>query len=159
MNAALRLIISIAGMVLITYFATGTIKELQEKNRELRDEIRQMNVAFKMNTYIVTATMYEAKREQTDATPHITADGTRINTRHASKYRYVAVSRNLLTTKGGPLNYGDYIIVEGISGKYDGVWQVKDTMHSRWVDRIDLLCSPGTRPFKKQNVTIKIFDT
>lgn len=105
----------------------------------------------------VIATMYNAKKSQTDSTPHITADGTRINVNWAGKYRYIAVSRDLLEINGGYLNYGDYIVVQGINGKYDGIWQVKDTMNKRWNNRVDLLCNPNERPFKKNNVIIKYY--
>ena len=156
MNAAfLKLMATIAGMFIITMYARDLMKDLSRENQDLRTRIHLLELKQE-RILTVTATMYEAKRNQTDTTPNITADGTRINTRHAGKYRYIAVSRNLLEGYGGPLKYGDYIIIEGISGTYDGVWQVKDTMHSRWVDRIDLLCNPGTKPFKKQDVVIKI---
>ena len=156
MNAAFtKSIIAIMGMFIITLYARNVIADLHQKNRDLRARVYSLELKQE-RILTVTATMYEAKRSQTDSTPHITADGTRINTRHAGKYRYIAVSRNLLEGYGGPLKYGDYVIVEGISGKYDGVWQVKDTMHSRWVNRIDLLCNPGTKPFKKQDVVIRI---
>jgi len=105
----------------------------------------------------VTATMYTAHASQTDSTPNITADGTRINPNWAGKYRYLAVSRNLLEVNGGYLNYGDYITIQGVSGKYDGVWQVKDTMAKRWTNRIDLLCNPGENLFKINNVIIKYY--
>tara|TARA_B100000131_G_scaffold237666_1_gene229794 strand:+ start:1928 stop:2398 length:471 start_codon:yes stop_codon:yes gene_type:complete len=101
----------------------------------------------------VTATMYEPVSTQTDSTPNITADGTRINVKYAGKYRYLAVSRDLLDV----VSYGDYVVVEGINGKYDGVWQVKDTMHPRWENRIDLLCNPGTKQFKKDSAILTIY--
>ena len=103
---------------------------------------------------MVTATMYEPVPTQTDSTPNITADGTRINIRYAGKYRYIAVSRDLLEI----VNYGDYVVIEGIDGKYDGVWQVKDTMHPRWTNRIDILCDPGTSPFRKDSAIMTIFN-
>ena len=40
--------------------------------------------------------MYNPTPGQTDRTPNITADGTRINPNKASSYRYIALSRNLL---------------------------------------------------------------
>ena len=102
----------------------------------------------------VTATMYEAVPAQTDSTPNITADGTRISTKYAGKYRYLAVSRDLLQI----VSYGDYVVLEGINGKYDGVWQVKDTMHPRWTNRVDLLCNPGTLQFKKDSAIMTIYN-
>ena len=52
------------------------------------------------------------------------------------------------------VNYGDYVVIEGIDGKYDGVWQIKDTMNERITNTIDFLCSRGTKPFKFENVKI-----
>ena len=102
----------------------------------------------------VTATMYEPVVTQTDSTPNITADGTRISTKYAGKYRYLAVSRDLLEI----VSYGDYVVIEGINGMYDGVWQVKDTMHPRWTNRVDLLCNPGTSPFKIDSAKLIIYN-
>ena len=56
------------------------------------------------------------------------------------------VSRNLLKRWGGFLDYGDFIVLKGTDGK-DGVYQVRDTMNKRWVNRIDILESPGTKPY------------
>ena len=111
-------------------------------------------IHIKPNTLQVTATMYEPVPTQTDSTPNITADGTRINVKYAGKYRYLAVSRDLL----GILEYGDYVVIEGINVKYDGVWQVKDTMHPRWTNRVDLLCNPGTSPFKIDSAKLIIYN-
>tara|TARA_Y100000593_G_C4183936_1_gene273392 strand:- start:171 stop:644 length:474 start_codon:yes stop_codon:yes gene_type:complete len=109
---------------------------------------------IKPKKLIVTATMYEPLPTQTDSTPNITADGTRISIKYAGKYRYLAVSRDLLDI----VSYGDYVVIEGINGTYDGVWQVKDTMHPRWENRIDLLCNPGTSPFRKDSATLTIYN-
>ena len=103
--------------------------------------------------YKVTVTTYNPTKAQCDNTPNITADGTRINTKYAGKYRYLAVSRDLLEI----VNYGDYVVIEGIDGRYDGVWQVKDTMHPRWKNRVDLLCNPGTEQFKKDSAILTIY--
>ena len=91
--------------------------------------------------------MYHPTRRQTDSTPNILADGTRIKVNKASEYRYIAVSRNLLIRYGGWLNYGDFIYLTGTDGK-DGMYQVRDTMNARFVNRIDILESPGTPPYK-----------
>ena len=67
-----------------------------------------------------------------------TADGTIIKPWKATQYRYVALSRDLLSRWGGPFDYGDYIIIEGTDG-WDGVYQVRDTMNPKWVKRVDIL--------------------
>ena len=95
----------------------------------------------------VTVTMYQPIRGQTDSTPNILADGTRIRTQDASNYKFIAVSRNLLTRYGGWLDYGDFIFLKGTPGK-DGVYQVRDTMNKRWVNRIDILESIHVKPYK-----------
>jgi hypothetical protein len=63
------------------------------------------------------------------------------------------VSRNLLKRWGGWLDYGDFILLKGTNGK-DGVYQVRDTMNKRWVNRIDILESPGTNPYKFETAKI-----
>ena len=98
--------------------------------------------------------MYHPVRHQTDRTPNILADGTKITIHKASEYKYVAVSRNLLKRWGGWLDYGDFIVLSGTDGK-DGVYQVKDTMNKRFVNRIDILESPGTKPYKFTDAKIK----
>ena len=65
-------------------------------------------------------------------------NGTRIDTRNAGKYRFIAVSRDLLARWGGPFEYGDYIVIEG-TDKWDGIYQVRDTMNPKWVKRVDIL--------------------
>ena len=122
------------------------IMTLQEINYELK---RQMNVT----EFEVTVTMYNPTKGQTDSTPNITADGTRINPKRASSYRYIALSRDLLSRWGGPFNYGDYVIIEG-TGKDDGVYQVRDTMNPRFTKRVDILKSKGSRKFKYNSVKL-----
>jgi|TARA_R100001377_G_C3160703_1_gene99615 3D (Asp-Asp-Asp) domain-containing protein len=120
----------------------NTIKKLEE----VVDE-------FKLEGLDVTVTMYHPTTEQTDSTPDVLADGTRIRVHSASDYKFVAVSRNLLKKHGGWLDYGDFILLRGTDGK-DGVYQVKDTMNRRFVNRIDILESPGTEPYKFDNAKI-----
>jgi 3D (Asp-Asp-Asp) domain-containing protein len=84
-------------------------------------------------------------------TPNITADGTRINPKRATQYRYVALSRDLISRWGGPFDYGDYIVIEG-TGKWDGVYQVRDTMNPKWVKRVDILTTNSR--FKYNNITM-----
>ncbi len=128
-------------------------KLLENKNVQLKKYVREnIDLRDKLNEYEtegmnVTVTMYQPLRWQTDSTPNILADGTRIKTEQASKYKYIAVSRNLLKRWGGWLDYGDFILLKGTSHK-DGVYQVKDTMNPRFVNRVDILESPGVKPYK-----------
>ncbi len=141
-------------IVLIT-FANGVIstKLLKNQNIQLESFVREnIKLKEKLNKYetegmIVTVTMYQPVRYQTDSTPNILADGTRIKTEQASNYKFIAVSRNLLKRWGGWLDYGDFILLLG-TGHKDGVYQVKDTMNPRFVNRVDILESPGVKPYK-----------
>ncbi len=125
------------------------IEELQNENTLLREQVAEI----KLEGMNVTVTMYHPTRYQTDSTPNILADGTRITVHRASEYKYIAVSRNLLKRWGGWLDYGDFVVLKGTDGK-DGVYQVKDTMNKRFVNRIDILETPGTKPYKFENAKI-----
>ena len=147
-------------IVLITY-ANGiiTTKFLNDKNiqlQSLRDENKR--ISEKLNEYEtegmhVTVTMYQPLRYQTDSTPNILADGTRIRTQEASDYKFIAVSRNLLKRFGGWLDYGDFVLLYGTFTK-DGFYQVRDTMNPRFVNHIDILESPGVKPYKYEKAKI-----
>ena len=148
-------------IVLIT-LANGWISTvfLEDKNKQL-SEARQEIVGLKKRLLMyetegmnVTVTMYEPVRYQTDSTPNILADGTRIRVQKASEYRFIAVSRNLLKRHGGWLDYGDFVLLKGTNHK-DGVYQVRDTMNKRFVNRIDILESPGVKPYKFTDAKIK----
>ena len=141
-------------IVLITY-ANGIVstKFLNDKNIQIQSLVdKNKRLQEKLNDYKtketnVTVTMYQPVRYQTDSTPNILADGTRIKTEEASNYKFIAVSRNLLKRWGGWLEYGDVVILIGTDHK-DGIYQVRDTMNARFVNRIDILESPGVKPYK-----------
>ena len=124
-------------------FHEETLVGLQSENNKLKQIVEE----FKLEGMEVTVTMYHPVSYQTDSTPNILADGTRIRVNKASEYRFIAVSRNLLTRYGGWLDYGDFIYLRGTDGK-DGMYQVRDTMNPRFVNRIAILESPGTKPYK-----------
>ncbi len=125
------------------------IEFLQDENLKLKQEVSET----KLEGLDVTVTMYHPIRQQTDSTPNILADGTQIKIHQASEYKYIAVSRNLLKRWGGWLEFGDFIVLTGTENK-DGVYQVRDTMNKRFVNRIDILESPGTKPYKFDSAKI-----
>ena len=118
------------------------VRALVKENKTLKKELSK----YETEGMIVTVTMYEPVSYQTDSTPNILADGTRIRVQKASEYRFIAVSRNLLKRHGGWLDYGDFVLLKGTNHK-DGVYQVRDTMNKRFVNRIDILESPGVQPY------------
>jgi len=147
-------------IVLVTY-ANGIVstKFLSDKNVQLQsviDENKRLSEeldVYETEGISVTVTMYQPVARQTDSTPNILADGTKIRTQDASNYKFIAVSRNLLKRWGGWLDYGDFILLRGTDGK-DGVYQVRDTMNSRWVNRIDILESIEVKPYKFERASI-----
>ncbi|MDX5347988.1 MAG: hypothetical protein LPJ89_03315 [Hymenobacteraceae bacterium] len=101
--------------------------------------IKPEPVAVTFPDYTVSASIYYPESNQTDRTPLITADGSRINPKQPRKHRWIAVSRNLLKRWGGPIQYGDSIRVEGISEELDGIYIVHDTMNRRFRNCVDIL--------------------
>ena len=128
---------------------SSKIERLESENSELRDELSH----YDEYGIEVDVTMYQPVYPQTDDTPNITADGTRIRISKASNYKFVALSRNLLKRWGGPFDYGDFILLKG-AGNKDGVYQVRDTMNPKWVNVVDILESTHVEPYKFTGVHI-----
>ena len=155
---------AIAGIIAVTlangFFSTtmfngykemysDKIERLESENSELRDELSHYN----KYGIEVDVTMYQPVYPQTDDTPNITADGTRIRIGKASQYKFVALSRNLLKRWGGPFDYGDLVLIKGTKHK-DGVYHVRDTMNPKWVNVVDILESTHVEPYKFTGVHI-----
>jgi len=126
-----------------TTFYSEEINNLNKEKLELENELN----GFLKYGIVVDVTMYQPVWPQTDRTPNITADGTRIKISSASEYKFVALSRNLLKRWGGPFDYGDFILIKG-TGYKDGIYQVRDTMNSKWVNMVDILESTHVKPYK-----------
>lgn len=92
-----------------------------------------------VETFTVSASVYHPVPGQTDSTPFITADGSRINKNNPKKHRWIAVSRDLHSRWGGDINYGDSLQVTGVSDELDGLYIVRDVMNRRIRNQIDIL--------------------
>jgi len=148
--------VTVIPMLILTWYFSGIMDEHHEERMRLQERVWQLEddcgfTEANKIAFDVTVTTYNPTRQQCDSTPNITADGTRINPRKATQYRYVALSRDLLSRWGGPFDYGDYIVIEG-TGKWDGVYQVRDTMNPKWVKRVDILTTNSR--FKYTNITM-----
>ena len=147
-------LVSIIAMLILTWYFNGMMDEHHTEKLRLQKRVWQLEdncgyteankIAFK-----VTVTTYNPTVKQCDSTPHITADGTHFKTWKATSYRYVALSRDLLSRWGGPFEYGDYIVIEGTNGR-DGIYQVRDTMNPKWTNRVDILTTNSR--FKYKNI-------
>ena len=127
---------SIIPMFVIFHYTNNIIDELYGEINTLKDN--GYCECLELQEFDVTVTTYNPTKSQTDSTPNETADGTIIKPWKATQYRYVALSRDLLSRWGGPFEYGDYVVIEGTDG-WDGVYQVRDTMNPKWVKRVDIL--------------------
>ena len=136
---------SIIPMFVIFYYTNNMVDELYDEINVLNTEVDSLKNNsycnyYEIQAFDVTVTTYNPTEQQTDSTPNITADGTKIKPCLATNYRYVALSRDLLARWGGPFDYGDYVVIEGTDGgKWDGIYQVRDTMAAKWVKRVDIL--------------------
>ena len=143
-------------MLILTCYFSEMMDEYHEEKTRLQKRVWELEddcgfTEANKIAFNVTVTTYNPTKAQCDDTPNITADGTKIKPWKATQYRYVALSRDLLSRWGGPFDYGDYIVIEG-TGKWDGVYQVRDTMNPKWVKRVDILTTNSR--FKYNNITM-----
>ena len=152
----LSILFCVLPALIVTYHASNLLDGRHEEIMSLNEQVWELqnncNTQYTNKiSYNVTVTTYNPTRQQTDSTPNITADGTKINIRKATSYRYVALSRDLLSRWDGPFEYGDYVVIEG-TGKWDGIYQVRDTMNPKWTNRVDILTTNSR--FKYSNITM-----
>lgn len=118
--------------------------------------ISENPIETRFNSIDVTVTVYHAVVGQCDDTPLITADNSVIDTTRTTDLRWVALSRNLLKRWGGDINYGDKVYVYGISKELDGIYEVHDTMNSRYKNYVDILVDKDSGIYNKwQNIKIR----
>lgn len=112
-----------------------TITEIKEpaESKESKAEAQETE------TFTVSASIYHPVPGQTDSTPFITADGSRINKNNPKKHRWIAVSRDLHSRWGGDIDYGDSLQITGVSDELDGLYVVRDVMNRRIRNQIDIL--------------------
>ena len=86
----------------------------------------------------VTASAYNSVKSQSDANPHITAFGDSL----IPGLRYIAVSQDLYR-KG--LKHNTPVKIKG----FDSIYFVKDRMHGRWKNKIDIYMGTDVKSAKK----------
>ncbi len=92
---------------------------------------------YEWKTLKVIATAYNSLAYQTDDNPFITAFGDSLK----PGLRYIAVSRDLLRLG---LKHNTLVEVEGLEGTYI----VKDKMHYRWKNKIDIYMGTDVKSAK-----------
>ncbi|MGL6065100.1 MAG: hypothetical protein ACRC0V_09875, partial [Fusobacteriaceae bacterium] len=116
--------------IFCTCFAISLKKE---KNTYIYKEIHIYPDTAKPSV-LVTATTYNAIKEQCDNDPHITAYNMLIDLKNPEKHKYIAISRDL--QKIFPL--GSKILIKG-TAEQDGIYLIADLMNKKYKRRIDIL--------------------
>jgi len=96
---------------------------------------------------IVTLTTYSVTEAETDSTPLVTASGFNINPNNPKSHRIIAVSRDLKRK----YKFGQKVRIEG-AGKYNGIYTIRDLMHQRWKNKIDILINPSDKHTKLRRI-------
>lgn len=133
-------------------------------NNDINTEVENENVVNTDNNVYtpwvlaasdVVTTVYNAVAGQCDSTPNYTASGFKLNLKDVESHRVIAMERTFMKELG--LKYGDVVKIEGV-GKYDGIWQIQDTMNKRFAGqhKIDLLVDRSVRLGKWTNVKLYV---
>ena len=99
------------------------------------------------------ATVYNALPNQCNGDFGCTASMFRLNLNDVLSQRVIAMERTFMKKLG--LSYGDVVYIEG-TGKYDGVWQIQDTMNKRYAgqNKIDILVPDNVKSGLWKNVKL-----
>ena len=99
------------------------------------------------------ATVYNAIPAQCNGDFGHTASMFRLDLYNVLSQRVIAMERTFMKELG--LKYGDVVYIEG-TGKYDGVWQIQDTMNKRFAGqhKIDILVPENVKYGQWDNVKI-----
>lgn len=101
------------------------------------------------------ATVYNAVPAQCNGDFGNTASMFRLDLYNVLSHRIIAMERTFMSELG--LKYGDVVYIEG-TGKWDGVWQIQDTMNKRFVGqhKIDILVPENIKYGQWDNVNLYV---
>ena len=116
-----------------------------EKNPEAWEEVSKDALA----------TVYNAVPGQCNKDVVHTASMFKLDLNNVLSQRVIAMERTYMKELG--LKYGDVVYVEG-TGKWDGPWQIQDTMNKRFagMHKIDILVPSNIRKGKWNGVKISV---
>ena len=109
-----------------------------EMNKDTNGIINQQDTTWTLLCNDVIATVYNAEPRQCNIDISHTASMFRLNLFDVLSHKIIAMERTMMAEYG--LKYGDVVKIEG-TGKWDGVWQIQDTMNKRFAGqhKIDIL--------------------
>lgn len=116
------------------------------------EEVNNMNDWTLVDNKTI-ATVYNAIPAQCNGDFGHTASMFRLNLNDVLSQRVIAMERTFMKKLG--LKYGDVVYIEG-TGKYDGVWQIQDTMNKRFAGqhKIDILVPNNIRYGQWDNIKL-----
>lgn len=123
------------------------VNDVPEEKDEMAD--------WKLADNRTTATVYNARPSQCNNDFGHTASMFRLDLYNVLSQRVIAMERTFMANLG--LQYGDVVYIKG-TGKYDGVWQVQDTMNKRFAGqhKIDILVPDNIRYGQWDNVELYV---
>lgn len=116
-------------------------------------DIQEPEDTWQLISETTTATVYNAVPSQCNKDCLHTASMYTIIPEKIAEQRILAMERTMMHSFG--IAYGDSVLVEG-AGRYDGIWQVQDTMNKRFAGqhKIDFLVPNHIRHGKWRNVKV-----
>lgn len=132
--------------------------EAKQEVLEIVDEFKGTGVKFsdwQLADSHTIATVYNAIPAQCNGDFGHTASMFRLNLNDVLSQRIIAMERTFMKKLG--VKYGDVVYIEG-TGKYDGVWQIQDTMNKRFAGqhKIDILVPNNIRYGAWENVNLYV---
>jgi hypothetical protein len=123
------------------------VNDVPEEKDEMAD--------WKLADNRTTATVYNARPSQCNNDFGHTASMFRLDLYNVLSQRVIAMERTFMAKLD--LQYGDVVYIKG-TGKYDGVWQVQDTMNKRFAGqhKIDILVPDNIRNGQWDNVELYV---
>lgn len=131
-----------------------TKKEVLSAVNDIPEETNPM-ADWKLVDSKTIATVYNAVPAQCNGDFGHTASMFRLNLNDVLSQRVIAMERTYMQKLG--LKYGDVVYIEG-TGKYDGVWQIQDTMNKRFAGqhKIDILVPNNIKYGQWDNVNLYV---
>lgn len=114
------------------FYKTISIEQMEFSEKNLISYLKRCGLTH--NSDKVRTTVYHAVEEECNSDPGHTAFMFELNLKNPYKHKIIAVSRNLLKKYPN----GSKVYVVG-TGKYDGIYTVRDKMNKRFKNCIDIL--------------------
>lgn len=139
----------------VTYVENSNDIITEVENDNVVDTDNNVYTPWVLAASDVVTTVYNAVPNQCDSTPNYTASGFKLDLTNVAAHKIIAMERTFMKELG--LKYGDVVKIEG-TGKYDGVWQIQDTMNKRFAGqhKIDLLVDKSVKLGKWYNVKLYV---